>query len=409
MAKQTIADVDVAGKRVLMRVDFNVPLRGEPGGAERQTITDDRRIAMALPTISSVLERGGSVVLMSHLGRPKGSGPEPGLSLKPAADRLGELLGKAVLMAPDCVGIQTASLAKAMSPGGVLVLENLRFHKAEKAGDEDFAAQLADLGDIYCNNAFGTCHREHASMYGTPRKMKEDGKPAVVGFLVEKEIRYLSDVIAKPERPFVAILGGAKVSDKINVIDNLLGVCDQVLIGGAMAYTFSLAMDGQVGKSLVEPDKTDLARKLIAKGGQDAQGGGKLVLPVDAHCGDAFSGDCEKLVVKSGFIPERFQGLDIGPGAARQYAQIVKDAKTVVWNGPMGVFEMPPFDEGTQAVAQAIADSEGTSIIGGGDSAAAIEQLGFADQVTHVSTGGGASLEMLEGKSFASVDILDEK
>ncbi|MEM9416450.1 MAG: phosphoglycerate kinase [Planctomycetota bacterium] len=399
MAKRTIADVDVAGKRVLMRVDFNVPLKD---GA----ITDDRRIAMALPTIQSVLERGGSVVLMSHLGRPKGTGKEEGKSLQPAADRLAQLLGRPVQMAPCCVGGAVKKLADALEPGGVLMLENLRFHKEEKQGDTKFAQQLASLGDVYCNNAFGTCHREHASMYGCPKQMKQDGKPAVVGFLVEKEIQYLSDVIAKPERPFVAILGGAKVSDKINVIDNLLGVCDRVLIGGAMAYTFSLAKGGKVGQSLVEEDKTDLAKQLIDKGGD------KLVLPIDTHCGNDFSADCEKVVVKSGFIPDSYQGLDIGPGTARQYAEIVKDAKTVVWNGPMGVFEMPPFDAGTKAVAQAIADGSSggaTSIIGGGDSAAAIEQLGFADQVTHISTGGGASLEMLEGKAFASVEILDDK
>lgn len=240
-------------------------------------------------------------------------------------------------------------------------------------------------------------------MYGTPKAMKEQGKPAVVGFLVEKEIEYLSKTIANPERPFVAILGGAKVSDKISVINNLLGVCDQVLIGGAMAYTFSLAQGGAVGGSLVEPDKVELAKQLIE------QGGNKLVLPTDTHCGDDFSADCNKVVVESGKIPDGFEGLDIGPQTAKHYADIVKNAKTIVWNGPMGVFEMPPFDEGTKAVAQAIADGNGTSIIGGGDSAAAIEQLGFADQVTHISTGGGASLEMLEGKSFASVDILDEK
>ena len=400
MAKKTIADIDVTDKRVLMRVDFNVPLKDE---GDAQTITDDRRIEMALPTINSVLERGGSVVLMSHLGRPKGTGKEAGLSLKPAAERLSELLGRPVEMAPCCVGGEVKRMAQALIPGGVLMLENLRFHKEEKAGDKAFAKQLASLGDVYCNNAFGTCHREHASMYGCPKQMKQDGKPAVVGFLVEKEIEYLGNVLAEPARPFVAILGGAKVSDKINVIDNLLGICDQVLIGGAMAYTFSLAQDGKVGKSLVEPDKTDLAKQLIEKGGD------KLVLPTDTHCGNDFSSDCEKMVVKSGFIPDSFEGLDIGPATARHYAEIVKDAKTVVWNGPMGVFEMPPFYEGTKQVAQAIADGAGTSIIGGGDSAAAIEQLGFADQVTQISTGGGASLEMLEGKAFASVEILDEK
>ncbi|MEM8495265.1 MAG: phosphoglycerate kinase, partial [Planctomycetota bacterium] len=274
----------------------------------------------------------------------------------------------------------------------------------EKKGDDAaYNATLASFGDAYCNNAFGTCHRTQASMYAVPKAMKEAGKPAVVGFLVEKEIQYLSDTLANPQRPFVAILGGAKVSDKINVIDNLLGVCDYVLIGGAMAYTFSLAQGGQVGGSLVEPDKVDLARSLIEKGGD------KLVLPTDTHAGDDFSGDCNKQVVTAGEIPDGFEGLDIGPETAAYYADIVKKAKTVVWNGPMGVFEMPPFDAGTKAVAQAIADSDATSIIGGGDSAAAIEQLGFADDVTHVSTGGGASLEMLEGKSFASVELLDDK
>ncbi len=280
----------------------------------------------------------------------------------------------------------------------------LNFNAGEKNGDDAaYNAKLASFGDIYCNNAFGTCHRQQASMYAVPKAMKAAGKPAVVGFLVEKEIKYLSDTLASPERPFVAILGGAKVSDKINVIDNLLGICDQVLIGGAMAYTFSLAQGGKVGGSLVEPDKVDLAKQLIEKGGD------KLVLPIDTHCGDDFSGDCNKQVVQAGNIPDGFEGLDIGPETAKQYADIVANAKTVVWNGPMGVFEIAPFDAGTQAVAQAIADGTGTSIIGGGDSAAAIDQLGFADQVSHVSTGGGASLEMLEGKSFASVDLLDEK
>ena len=396
MAKKTIADIDVAGKKVLMRVDFNVPLKDG-------SITDDRRIVMALPTIQHVLDHGGSVILMAHLGRPKGE-VKPEFSLKPAADRLGELLGGGIVtMASDTAGDDAKAKADALAAGQVLVLENVRFNAGEKKGDDaGYNAALASLGDIYCNNAFGTCHRTEASMYAVAKAMKDAGKPAVVGFLVEKEIKYLTDVIANPDRPFVAILGGAKVSDKINVIDNLLGVCDKVLIGGAMAYTFSLAQGGSVGKSLVEPDKVDLAKSLIEKAGD------KLVLPVDTHCGDDFSGDCNKHVVKSGEIADEYEGLDIGPETAKQYAEIVKSAKTVVWNGPMGVFEMPPFDEGTKAVAQAIADSESTSIIGGGDSAAAIEQLGFADQVTHVSTGGGASLEMLEGKSFASVDLLDD-
>ncbi len=397
MAKKTIADVDVAGKKVLMRVDFNVPL--DDAGA----VTDDRRVRMAVPTIQDVLNRGGSVILMSHLGRPKGE-PDPKFSLKPAADALAKLIEAPVELTNDTTGGEASAKVASLQPGQVLVLENVRFNAGEKKGDDaEYNAKLASFGDIYCNNAFGTCHREQASMYAVPKAMKAAGKPAVVGFLVEKEIKYLSDTLANPERPFVAILGGAKVSDKINVIANLLGICDQVLIGGAMAYTFSLAQGGQVGGSLVEPDKVDLAKELIEKGGD------KLVLPVDTHCGDDFNSGCNKVVVKAGKIPDGFEGLDIGPETAKLYADIVLHAKTVVWNGPMGVFEIEPFDAGTKAVAQAIADGTGTSIIGGGDSAAAIDQLGFADQVSHVSTGGGASLEMLEGKSFASVELLDEK
>jgi phosphoglycerate kinase len=280
------------------------------------------------------------------------------------------------------------------------VLENLRFNKGEQKADAQFARSLADLADVYCNDAFGTCHRTDASMLAVPEAMS--GKPRVVGFLVAKEIQYLKEVISQPARPFVALLGGAKVSDKIEVIRNLLTICDKVLIGGAMAYTFSLAQGGQVGNSLVEKDKVELAQQLLAAGGD------KLVLPVDTHCGDAFQPDCRKKVVPAGKIPDGFEGLDIGPQSARLFAELVRTARTVVWNGPMGVFEMPPFDAGTKTVAQAIADSAAVSIIGGGDSAAAIQQLGFADQVTHVSTGGGASLAMLEGKKFAAVEILDE-
>ena len=394
MAKQTIADVDVAGKTVLMRVDFNVPLDDDG------RITDDRRIQMALPSIQSVLERGGRVVLMSHLGRPKGE-PDAKYSLKPAADRLGELVDATVHFATDTVGDDASAKLNAMGDGDVLVLENLRFNAGEKSGDADFAGKLAAMADVYCNDAFGTCHRTDASMVAVPEAMA--GKSRVTGFLVAKEIQYLTDAIANPERPFVAILGGAKVSDKIQVIENLLGICDKVLIGGAMADTFSLAQGGSVGQSLVEPDKTDLAKTLIDKGGD------VLELPTDTHCGDDFSGDCNKQVVAAGEIPDGFEGLDIGPKTAAHYADIMKNAKTVVWNGPMGVFEMAPFDEGTKAVAQAIADSSATSIIGGGDSAAAVQQLGFADDVSHVSTGGGASLAMLEGKRFAAVDLLDEK
>ncbi len=394
MAKKSIQAVEVSDKTVLMRVDFNVPLD------DQQKITDDRRIRMALPSIRSVIDRGGRLILISHLGRPKDK-PEAKYSLKPAAERLGEMLGKPVAFATDTVGADARAKVQALGGGDVAVLENLRFQPGEKDGDAEFAKQLADMADIYCNDAFGTCHRTDASMFAVPQAM--GSKPKVVGFLVEKEIQYLSDAIAAPKRPFIAILGGAKVSDKIEVIKNLLGICDKVLIGGAMAYTFGLARGGRVGSSKVELDKVDLAKELIAVGGS------KLVLPVDDHCGDKFAADCVKRVVPAGEIPDGFMGLDIGPQTAALYGKLVREAQTVVWNGPMGVFEMPPFDAGTKAVAQAIADSSATSIIGGGDSAAAIEKLGFADKVSHVSTGGGASLEMLEGKKFAAVEVLDDK
>lgn len=394
MAKKSIADVNVAGKTVLMRVDFNVPLN------DQCQVTDDRRIREALPSIKSVLDRGGKLVLCSHLGQPKDGEDLTKFSLKPAAAVLSNLLGKPVAFATDTVGADAASKVAALKAGDTVLLENLRFNKGEKKGDPEFAAKLAAFGDIYCNDAFGTMHRTDASMVAVPAAMA--GKPRVVGFLVQKEIQFLSDAIAVPDRPFVAILGGAKVSDKIKVISNLLNICDKVLIGGAMAYTFSLAKGGRVGGSRVEPDRVELAKELIAKGGS------KLMLPVDTHCGDAFKGDCNKIVVKAGEIPDGFEGFDIGPETAKLYAAEVAKAKSVVWNGPMGVFEMPPFDAGTRAVAQAIADTDCTSIIGGGDSAAAVQQLGFADKVTHVSTGGGASLAMLEGELFAAVGLLDE-
>ena len=396
MAKKSIDQLDVAGKTVLMRVDFNVPL------SDALEITDDRRIRMALPSIKSVIDRGGRLILISHLGRPGGKGFEQKYSLAPTAKRLSELLGKPVGMAKDTVDDDARSKVASLGDGDVVVLENLRFNSGEKKGCTEFASKLAAMADIYCNNAFGTCHRNDASMVAVPLAM--DGKPLVVGNLVAKEIQYLSDAIRAPERPFVAILGGAKVSDKINVINNLLGICDAVLIGGAMAYTFSLAQGGKVGNSLVEQDKVDLAKELLAKGGD------KLRLPVDTHCGDNFNdiAGCKKLIVPAGEIPDGMEGFDIGPETATQYAEIIKHAKTIVWNGPMGVFEKPPMDAGTKAVAQAVAESDSISIIGGGDSAAAVEQLGFADQVSHVSTGGGASLAMLEGQSFAAVDLLDE-
>jgi phosphoglycerate kinase len=393
MPKQTIDNIDVAGKKVFMRVDFNVPLD------DSQNITDNRRIEMALPSIKSVVDRGGQLILGSHLGRPKGE-VNAAMSLAPVAKRLGELIGKDVAFAADTVGDDAAAKVAALSDGGVVVLENLRFNPGEKKGCEDFSGKIAAFADVYCNNAFGTCHREDASMYGVAKAMGD--KPKVVGSLVEKEIKYLDGVISSPERPFVAILGGAKVSDKIKVIENLVSVCDHIIIGGAMAYTFSLAKGGAVGKSLVEPDFVDLAKSLIEKAGD------KLVLPVDTNCGDDFDAGCNKQVVAAGEIPDGWEGFDIGPESAKKFAAIIADAKTVVWNGPMGVFEMAPFAEGTKAVAQAIADGNATSIIGGGDSAAAVAQLGFEDSVTHVSTGGGASLAMLEGKTFAAVEILDE-
>jgi phosphoglycerate kinase len=393
MAKKSIADVDVAGRKVLMRVDFNVPLDGT-------TVTDDGRIRMAIPSIKSVIDRGGQLILISHLGRPEPGSDNSKFSLKPAADKLAELLGVDVAFATDTVGDDATAKVSALRAGGLVVLENLRFEAGEKKGSSEFAGKLAAFGDIYCNDAFGTCHRTDASMVAVPEAMS--GKPRVVGFLVQREIQYLTDAIENPQRPFVAILGGAKVSDKIQVIRNLLKICDKVLIGGAMAYTFSLAKGGQVGNSLVEKDKVDLAKELMT------EGEGTLVLPFDTHCGDAFNSDCNKLVVNSGEIPDGYEGLDIGPQTAAAYADTVTDAKTIVWNGPMGVFEMPPFDEGTRAVAEALANGSGTSIIGGGDSAAAIRQLGFEDSVSHVSTGGGASLAMLEGKKFAAVELLDE-
>ena len=394
MRKRTIDDVDVAGKTVLMRVDFNVPLD------DQQQITDDRRIEMALPSIRSVVERGGRLVLVSHLGRPKGK-VVPELSLRPAAERLQELVSTSVQFVPQTVGGDVEAAVSQMENGAIVVLENLRFQAGEKAGDEEFAKSLAAFSDIYCNNAFGTCHRSDASMLAVPRAMQ--AKPRVVGRLVAKEIKFLAETMANPERPFVAVLGGAKVSDKIGVIDNLLSICDRILIGGAMAYTFALAGGGAVGKSLVEPDKVDLAKSLIE------QGQGRLVLPVDTVvAAEPTSGDAQ--VVTLGEIPEGMAGFDIGPQTRRLFADAIGNARTVIWNGPMGMFEVEPYDLGTKAIALAIVDATkdgATSVIGGGDSAAAIEQMGLAEQVTHVSTGGGASLAMMEGKSFAAVDVLE--
>jgi len=400
MPKKNIADVDVTGRRVLMRVDFNVPLD------ESQRVTDDRRIRMALPSIQSVLDRGGRLVLMSHFGRPAGAGVEPEFSLRPVAERLGELLEQPVAFTGQTVGPDVQAKADALADGDVLLLENLRFHPGEKTGDPEFARQLAELGDIYCNDAFGTCHRNHASMVAVPQAMA--GRPRVVGFLVQREIQYLSDALREPEHPFVVVLGGKKVSDKIQVIDNLVNRCDRILIGGAMAYAFAAAQGGRIGNSFVgtnedeRSESIETARKALQTAGE------KLMLPADTNCGDEFSSECNTRVFNAGDIDDGWEGLDIGPRTAEAFANEVRSAKLVIWNGPMGVFEMPPFDAGTRAVAEAIAESSATSIIGGGDSAAAIEAFGLADKVTHVSTGGGASLEMLEGKEFASVKLLDE-
>jgi phosphoglycerate kinase len=394
MASKTVADVDVKGKRVLMRVDFNVPLEGS-------TITDDRRIEQALPTIKNVIERGGRLVLMSHLGRPKG-GPEPKYSLKPCQARLSQLLGKPVAFADDCIGPQVESAASALKDGEVLLLENLRFHKEEEKNDPNFAKQLARPGDVYVNDAFGTAHREHASTFGAPQAMQ--GKPRVIGFLIQKELKFLGEAVSNPTRPFVAILGGAKVSDKIEVIRQLLTKADVLLIGGAMAYTFFLAQNKKVGKSLVELDKVELARELLFASK------GKIRLPVDNIISNEMT-DTAKTSIVEGDIPADMEGFDIGPKTRANYAAEIANAKTIIWNGPMGVFEKKPFAEGTRAVAQAVADATvrngAISIIGGGDSAAAIEQMGLSDKVSHVSTGGGASLEFLESGHFSTLDILD--
>jgi 3-phosphoglycerate kinase len=394
MAKKTVAQLDVKGKRVLVRVDFNVPLD------EKLQVTDDRRIRGALPTIKSIIDRGGKAILMSHLGRPK-AGPEKKFSLKPAADGLSKLLGKPVTLTTDCIGPEAEKVVAAMKDGDVVLLENTRFHKEEEKNDPNFSAQLAKLGDLYVNDAFGTAHRKHGSTFGAAEKIGA-GKRAI-GFLIEKEIKYLGDALNAPKRPFIAILGGAKVSDKIEVIENLFAKADAILIGGAMAYTFFLAQGKQVGKSLCEKDKVDLAKSLLAKAGN------KLVLPADTIISDQMTDDAKTSVVE-GNIPDNMEGFDIGPKTAKMYADRIAAAKTVVWNGPMGVFEKKPFVNGTKVVAQALAAATAkgaTTIIGGGDSAAAIEEFGLAAKVSHVSTGGGASLEFLEGKGFACLDILD--
>ncbi|MBU0676756.1 MAG: phosphoglycerate kinase [Verrucomicrobia bacterium] len=416
MNKKSIQDLSLKGKRVLMRVDFNVPIQDGK-------VADDTRIEAALPTIRYVLEQGASVVLMSHLGRPKGK-VNPEFSLKPVADRLAEVIDAPVSFAGDCVGKEVEKKAKELKPGGILLLENLRFHSEEEgkpnlSGDEtdeeraaakadmkakqkDFAAQLADLGDVYVNDAFGTAHRAHASMAVVTDHFEE----RAAGFLLEKEIEYLGSALANPERPFVAIIGGAKISGKIDVITNLLGKVDSLLIGGGMAYTFYKAQGKSIGESLLEEDKVGLAGEILAKAEQSST---ELLLPVDNVIADAFDVSANTKVVSADAIPDGWQSLDIGPETRKIYSEKILGAKTVVWNGPMGVFEMEPFAAGTLAVAQALADSDAVSIIGGGDSVSAVNKTGLADKMTHISTGGGASLEFLEGKSLPGVDALSDK
>lgn len=396
MNKKTIKDVNVEGKRVFVRCDFNVPLDAEGN------ITDDNRIRAALPTIKYLLDHGAKVVLASHLGRPK-NGPEEKYSLKPVAKRLNELLDGKVTMANDVIGEDAQAKVAALKNGEAVLLENVRFHKEEEKNDPEFAKKLAAFADIYVNDAFGTAHRAHASTEGISHFVKT----SVAGFLIEKELEIMGGALNNPKRPFVAILGGAKVSDKIGVINNLLEKVDKLLIGGAMAYTFIVAKGGKVGKSMLETDKVDLAKELLEKA---AAKGVELYLPVDTVIAKEFKADAESKVCPTMEIPDEWEGLDIGPKTAEIFADVIKSAKTVIWNGPMGVFEFPKFAVGTKAVAQALADNpEATTIIGGGDSAAAIEQLGYADKVTHISTGGGASLEYLEGKVLPGIACLNDK
>jgi phosphoglycerate kinase len=392
MNKQTVRDVDVRGKKVLVRVDFNVPLDKATG-----TISDDARIRAALPTIRYLVNQQARVILCSHLGRPDGKVVEK-LRLRPAADRLSELLGQPVATAPDCVGPEVEAAVAALRPGDVLLLENVRFHPEEEANDPGFARALASLAEVYVNDAFGSAHRAHASTEGVAHYL-----PAVAGFLMEKEIDYLGRALENPERPFVAIIGGSKVSDKIGVLENLVGKVDSLLIGGGMANTFLLAMGRSIGQSLAEPDKTGLALEVAAKA---KAAGVRLLLPVDVVVADRFAGDAASAVVGVDAVPSGWRILDIGPETVAAYTADLEAAKTVVWNGPLGVFEFPAFARGTIAIARALARTKATTIIGGGDSAAAVEQAGVAAQVTHISTGGGASLEFLEGKTLPGVAAL---
>jgi phosphoglycerate kinase len=393
--KKTIADIDVGGKKILLRCDFNVPLDKETGA-----ITDEGRITASLPTITYLLEKGAAVIVCSHLGRPDGEW-KPKLSLKVVADRLSRLLGEPVAMAKDVVGEDAARRAAALRPGEILMLENLRFHKEEEQNDPAFAKALADMADIYVDDAFGTAHRAHASTEGVSRYL-----PAVGGFLIAKELQYIGGALDNPKRPFIAILGGSKVSDKLGVIINLLGRVDALLIGGGMAFTFIKARGGSIGKSLCEDDKLDYALNVMEKA---KKRGVRILLPTDAVAAEAVSSDAEAVVVGSTAIPDNMLGLDIGPETSKAFAGEILKAATVIWNGPMGVFEIPKFAEGTSVVANALADSGAVSIVGGGDSAAAIRKLGLEDKVTHVSTGGGAALEFMEGIELPGIACLLDK
>ena len=393
MDKKTVRDLDVAGKKVLVRVDFNVPLN------DKGEITDDTRITASLPTIQYLLEQKAAVILMAHLGRPKGQ-VKPELSLAPVAKHLGKLLGKKILFAPDCVGEAAQAAASKLKPGHILLLENLRFHKEEEKNDMEFAEKLASLADLYVNDGFGVSHRAHASVEGVTHFL-----PAAAGFLLEKDIQYVGQAVTNPLHPFVAIIGGAKVSDKIGVISNLLDKVDTLLIGGGMANTFLAAQGYKMGKSLVEEDKLDLAKELLAKAKKNKV---NMLLPTDLVMAAAFAPDAEHVTEKVKNLNQAYMALDIGAETSKAYAEALADAKMIVWNGPMGVFEMDAFCKGTEAVAKAVAKSRATSIVGGGDSVAAIEKLGLAKRITHISTGGGASLEYLEGKVLPGVAALDD-
>ena len=393
--KKTVKDIEVKGKRALVRCDFNVPLKDG-------VITDDIRIVSALPTIRYLMEGGAKVILMSHLGRPDGE-PKKEFTLAPVAERLSQLLGTAVkfVSSDTVVDDKVREAAAALEDGQVMLLENVRFRKEETKNGADFAKELAQLGDFFVNDAFGTAHRAHASTAGVA-----DYLPAVSGFLIEKEVEFLGNAVENPKRPFVAIMGGAKVGDKIPVIENLLKKVDTLIIGGGMAYTFFKSQGLEIGTSILDKDNVELAAELLKKA---EAAGVKMLLPVDCVCGKEFKNDTEYAVFPRETIPADMMGLDIGPETAKLYAQAVSDAATVVWNGPMGVFEMPNFAKGTRAVAEALAESSAVTVIGGGDSAAAVEQFGLADKMTHISTGGGASLEFLEGKVLPGIAVIEDK